>query len=142
MNHNDDLYVETYWSRCLDRYWWGVEFKAFGKNQILDLFVVSGDTTVIMLLFLGWCYCFLSMILWDRISKVYEMVHLWWKCHNSTVFRLRIENSVCTSSNDKITEEKWTLTNDQCRRNSRERRWGNRTYPTLVTSRSSRTSSK
>jgi len=49
--------VETYWSRCLDPCWWGAEFKAFGENQILDLFVANGDTTV-MLLLLGWCYCF------------------------------------------------------------------------------------
>ena len=45
LNHNDDFFVETYWSRCLDPYWWGVEFKAFGEKQILDLFVANGDTT-------------------------------------------------------------------------------------------------
>jgi len=45
------------------------------------------------------------MILLDRISKVYEIVHLWWKRHNSNVFRLRIVSSNCTSSDEKITEE-------------------------------------
>jgi len=30
-----------------------VEFKAFGENQILDLFVANEDTNVIMLLLLG-----------------------------------------------------------------------------------------
>jgi len=55
------------------------------------------------------------MVLLNRISKVYEMVHLWWKCHNTAVFRLRIVNSICTSSDEKDTGEKWTLVNDQCR---------------------------
>jgi len=45
------------------------------------------------------------MVLLDRISKVYEMVHLWWKCHNFIVFRLRIVNSICISSDEKITGE-------------------------------------
>jgi len=35
LNHNDDCNGVTYWSRCLDPYWWGVEFKAFGESQIL-----------------------------------------------------------------------------------------------------------
>jgi hypothetical protein len=136
LNPNDYFNVETYWSRCLDPYWWGVEFKAFGENQILDLFVANEDTNVIMLLLLGWCY-FLSMVLLDRNSKVYEMVPLWWKCHNFTVFRLRIVNSICTSSDEKITGEKRNLGDDQCRRNSRGWRWGKWTTP-----RSSRTSSQ
>jgi hypothetical protein len=29
--------------------------------------------------------------------------------HNNTVFRLRFVNSICTSSEEKITGEKWTL---------------------------------
>jgi len=58
-----------------------VEVKAFGKNQILDTVCSQWGynrnnvvTFVLMLLFL-------SMVLLDRISKVYKMVFLWWKCH-------------------------------------------------------------
>jgi len=36
LNHNDDFNVATYWSRCFDRYRWGVEVTAVGENQILD----------------------------------------------------------------------------------------------------------
>jgi len=142
LNHSDDFNVATYWSRCLDSYWWGVKVTVFWREPNFTRFVANGDKTVIMLLLLCWCYCsFLSMVLLDRISKVYEMVYLWWKCRNSTVFRFRILNRICTSSDEKYTGEKWSVVNDKCRRNSR-RTWGNWPYHTLVISRSSRTSSK
>jgi hypothetical protein len=52
------------------------------------------------------------MVLLDRISKVYEMVHLCRKGHNTSVFRLRIVKNICTSSDEKDTGERWTLGND------------------------------
>ena len=70
LNPNDYFNVDTYWSRCLDPYWWGVEFKAFGEDQILDLFVANEDANEIMLLLFGWCY-FLSMVLLDMNSRWY-----------------------------------------------------------------------
>jgi hypothetical protein len=130
LNHNDDFNVLTYWSRCLDSYWWWVEFKANGEHRILDSVCSQWGykcnnvvTFVLMLLFL-------SMVLFDRIYKVYEMVYLWWKCHNTTVFRLRNVNSICTSSDEKDNGKEWTVVNDQCRRNSRGRRLDNWPYPT------------
>jgi len=141
LNPNDYFNVENYWSRCLDPYWWGVEFKAFGEDQISDLFVANEDTNVIILWLLGLKF-FLLMLLLDRISKVYEMVPLCWKCHKFTVFKLRIVKSFCTSSNEKITGEMRNLGVDQCRRNNIGWMWGNWNYPTLLNPRSSRTSCK
>jgi len=80
-----------------------VEFKAFGESQILDLFVANKNTNVIMLL-LCVDVIFVNGTL-DRNSKVYGMVPLYYKCHNFSVFRLRMLNSICTSSDEKITGE-------------------------------------
>ena len=115
--------------------------KTFGENQILHLFVANEDTNVTMLLLLGLCY-FFPIVLLDRISKVYGMVPLWWKCHNVTVFRFRMVNGICKSSDEKITGDKRNFSDDQCRRSSREWMCFNWTYHKLITHRSSRTSSK
>ena len=146
LNRNDDFNVATYWSKCLDPNWWGVEVQAFGENQILvttcshwgyNCSSRSILTFVLMLLFFfcQWYFwtVFTSFMRW----YIYDEIE-----HNTTVFCPRIVNSICTSSDEKDTVEKWTSVNDQFRRKSRGWGWGNWIYPTYIITRSSRTSSK
>ena len=130
LNHNDYFNVVTYWLKCLDSYWWGVEFIAVSEHQILDAVFSQwryscNNVITFVLMFLFFCQWYF----WTGFPRFMR-----WYIYDENfitlnVFRLRIVNSICTSS-DEDTGEKWILVNDQCRRNSSGRRWGNWPYPT------------